>query len=505
MAKTFVALTEAPPSSIDLSEAPNPNGSTIYLDGKPPAPRRSGNAGEVGALVLTDMVALLLTFWMATFLRFEFFSGNPSKSVDYSLLVLIFTPVWIGVFFFYGMYEARRTLNVVAELKTIFHGVLAGAIAILVTDSLFELDLARGWILATALSGLFIVGGARLTLRKTTHYLHRRGTKLTKILVVGANEEGKTVARTLDREGWLGYEIVGFVDNEVSGDMPIANGHSVLGPTSALKSLIDEHDIGLVVVAASAFPMEELNRLFWELRNYDVHLQVTSGTIDFMASRIVVQSVGGIPLLYVRKPGMDRLRRFGNRAFDVVGALFGLLVLSPVFAALAIWIRKDSKGKVFFTQERVGRDGATFKIHKFRTMCEDAEDQLKDLAHLSEGAGLLFKMKNDPRITDIGAFLRRYSLDELPQLWDVLRGDMSLVGPRPALPSEVEQYDGWVRNRLAVKPGMTGLWQVSGRSETDFSDYVRYDLFYIQNWSLSLDLWILWRTLGAVRSAEGAA
>ena len=177
---------------------------------------------------------------------------------------------------------------------------------------------------------------------------------------------------------------------------------------------------------------------------------------------------------------------------------------APLLAALAIWIKLDSPGSAFFTQLRVGRDGKTFRLWKFRTMVTNAEEERTQLEHLSDGPGLLFKLKEDPRVTSVGRVLRRWSLDELPQLGNVLRGDMSLVGPRPALPTEVEQYDDWVLNRLKVKPGMTGLWQVSGRVEASFADYVRYDLFYIRNWSLSLDLWILWRTLRAVVKGEGA-
>ncbi|HZA19911.1 MAG TPA: exopolysaccharide biosynthesis polyprenyl glycosylphosphotransferase, partial [Actinomycetota bacterium] len=199
-----------------------------------------------------------------------------------------------------------------------------------------------------------------------------------------------------------------------------------------------------------------------------------------------------------------RAQRTIKRTIDVVGSVLGLILLSPFMAALAVWIKRDSVGPVFFKQVRVGRDGDTFVCWKYRTMGLDAESQKAELEHLSEGPGLLFKLKEDPRVTRTGRWLRRYSLDELPQLYNVLRGEMSLVGPRPAIPQEAEQYDDWVRNRLKVKPGMTGLWQVSGRTETSFSDYVRFDLFYIQNWSLALDLWILWRTLRAVTTAEGA-
>jgi exopolysaccharide biosynthesis polyprenyl glycosylphosphotransferase len=236
----------------------------------------------------------------------------------------------------------------------------------------------------------------------------------------------------------------------------------------------------------------------------DIDLQITSGTIDLMASRMTVQSVAGIPLIYVRRTGMDRTQRMLKRSLDVIGSGIGLVLLSPLLAAVSLWIRGDSEGGAFFKQVRVGRDGEIFTCWKFRTMIRDAETKRAELEHLSEGPGLLFKLKEDPRVTRVGSALRRFSLDELPQLWNVLKGEMSLVGPRPALPEEVEQYDDWVRNRLLVKPGMTGLWQVSGRTETSFSDYIRYDLFYIQNWSLSLDLWILWRTLRAVTSTEGA-
>ena len=201
---------------------------------------------------------------------------------------------------------------------------------------------------------------------------------------------------------------------------------------------------------------------------------------------------------------MDRLQQTLKRTLDIAGSFVGLLLLSPLLVAVALWIKRDSRGPVFFRQVRVGRDEEPFTCWKFRTMERDAEARLPELEHLSEGPGLLFKLKEDPRVTRAGRTLRRLSLDELPQLFNVLRGEMSLVGPRPALPSEAEQYDDWVRNRLTVKPGITGLWQVSGRTETSFADYIRYDLFYIQNWSLSLDLWILWRTLRAVGSGEGA-
>jgi exopolysaccharide biosynthesis polyprenyl glycosylphosphotransferase len=472
---------------------------------EPATEARQSTAGRRIALrVLADAFAVSAALFLATAIRFEMFEGAPAARYDYTTITLVATPVWIVLFWLYGLYEPRQVLGPVNEFKQVFHGIVAGTVAIFIADSVLTLNLARLWALLALLCGMVVVGGERLVVRKVLHFLRRRGGDTTRTIVLGSNHEARTVARTLQREAWLGYQIVGFVDDAAPAGHELAEGQVVLGDTSELKALVRSHRAGLVLVAATAFDATRLNRLFWELQDCDVDLQITSGTIDLMASRMIVQSVAGVPLLYVRKTGMDKIQRTLKRSLDVFGAAAGLVLLAPFLAAIALWIRRDSPGGSFFGQMRTGRDGALFKCWKFRTMYEDAEARRAELEHLNEGPGLLFKLADDPRVTPVGKKLRRYSLDELPQLWNVLRGEMSLVGPRPALPSEVEQYDDWIRNRLKVKPGMTGLWQVSGRTETSFSDYIRYDLFYIQNWSLSLDLWILWRTLRAVGTAEGA-
>jgi exopolysaccharide biosynthesis polyprenyl glycosylphosphotransferase len=467
-----------------------------------PLQRRS--IKRIALRVLADAMAASSGLFLASIIRFEVMTGQPASTVDYSLITLLATPVLIVLFWLYGLYEPRQVLGPINEFKQVFHGVIAGTVLIVLADSLLELEIARSWIFI-AMGWLFVtVGGERLIVRKMLHFLRRRGGDVTRTIVLGANQEARTIARTLEREGWLGYHIVGFVDDSVPLGQDVIGQHEVIGPTSELKNLVTEKRATLVLVAASAFDAPKLNRLFWELQNVDVDLQITSGTLDLLASRVTVQSVAGVPLLYVRRTGMDRLQRTMKRTMDFVSSLVGLVLLMPFFAVIAAWIKRDSEGPVFFRQVRVGQEGRPFTVWKFRTMYKDAETRRSELEHLSEGPGLLFKLKDDPRVTRVGRFLRRYSIDELPQLFNVIRGEMSLVGPRPALPAEVEQYDDWVRNRLRVKPGVTGLWQVSGRTETTFSDYVRYDLFYIQNWSLSLDLWILWRTFRAVLSAEGA-
>ena len=467
-----------------------------------PLQRRS--AKRIALRVVADAIAISSALFIASIIRFEILSGAPAKSIDYTLLTLAATPILIVLFYLYGLYEPRQVLGPVNEFKQVFHGVVAGTVLLLLADSIFQLELARAWVFIATVAELVVVGGERLLVRKVLHFLRRRGGDATRTIVLGTNHEARTVARTLEREGWLGYRIIGFVDDKAALGQEVVNGHPVIGTPAELKRLVEERHATLVLVAASAFDTGRLNRLIWELQDVDVDLQITSGTIDLMASRMVVQSVGGVPLLYVRRSGMDLLQRTMKRSLDIAGSALGLIVLAPLLVAIVVWIRRDSPGAAIFSQTRIGRNGHSFSCHKFRTMHADAEERRAELEHLSEGPGLLFKLKEDPRVTRPGKLLRRLSLDELPQLWNVLRGEMSLVGPRPALPSEVEQYDDWVRNRLKVKPGMTGLWQVSGRTDTTFSDYVRYDLFYIQNWSLSLDLWILWRTMRAVTTAEGA-
>ncbi|MDP9225759.1 MAG: sugar transferase [Actinomycetota bacterium] len=467
-----------------------------------PLKRRS--ARRIALRVAADGMAVSAALFLASFIRFDVLHTAPARGLDYTLITLIATPIAIFLFWLYGLYEPRQVLSPVNEFKQVLHAVVASAVLIFMTDSIFDLNLARGWALL-AMTGLFVgVGGERLVVRKVLHFMRRRGGDRTRTIVLGANHEARTVARTLEREKWLGYRVVGFVDDAAPRGQEVVNGHEVLGTTSELRDLVEDHDVTLVLVAASAFDPGRLNRLLWELQDADVDLQITSGTVDLLASRVTVQSVAGIPLLYVRRSGMNELQKVLKRTMDLAAASVGLVVLFPVLAAIGLWIQADSEGGMFFSQIRVGRDGKAFRFWKFRTMVNDAEVRRAELEHLSEGPGLLFKLREDPRVTAVGAVLRRYSLDELPQLWNVLKGEMSLVGPRPALPSEVEQYDDWVRNRLRVKPGMTGLWQVSGRTETSFSDYIRFDLFYIQNWSLALDISILIRTLRAVLGAEGA-
>src|SRR5665811_1474546 len=279
----------------------------------------------------------------------------------------------------------------------------------------------------------------------------------------------------------------------------------VLGDESEAAEIAQRIGASTVACTSSAgFDTGGLRRLGWALEGSDIDLVVVPGLTDVAGPRVLTRPVAGLSLLHVDAPVFAGPQLALKTAIDRCGAAFLLIVLSPLFAVVSVLIRRDHKGPVFFRQERIGKGGTSFPMLKFRTMQVGAEAMLQSLLDRSDGQGPLFKLRDDPRITRIGAKLRRYSLDELPQLINVLRGQMSLVGPRPPLPSEVEAYEHDVRRRLLVKPGMTGLWQINGRSDLSWEESVRLDLYYVENWSVMSDLMILWRTGRAVIHASGA-
>src|SRR5919106_6190076 len=293
-----------------------------------PLPRNRQSARRIALRVLADAIAIMTALFLASTIRFEIFPGSPNVNLNYTVVTLVATPVWLLLFWAYRLYEPRQVLSPVNELKQVFHGVLGGIVVIFVVDSLFNLELARGWALIAMVSALILVAGERLFVRKMLHFMRRRGGDQTLTIVLGANHEARTIARTLQREKWLGYRIVGFVDDQIPAGETVGGSHPVLGKTSEIKELIVEHRATLVMVAATAFDATHLNRLFWELQEVDVDLQITSGTNDLMASRMIVQSVAGVPLLYVRRTGMDKLQRTIKRTMDIVGSALGLLLLS---------------------------------------------------------------------------------------------------------------------------------------------------------------------------------
>jgi exopolysaccharide biosynthesis polyprenyl glycosylphosphotransferase len=400
------------------------------------------------------------------------------------------------------LYDLRRTQNPAEELRRVAHGVTMGAaIAVLASFSL-RFPLSRGWILLAWLAALVAVMGGRRQVRKSVHHLRRRGRLRRRVLIIGADQSGKDLATAVDDAPWEGIDVQGFVS--VGDVQPSPDGIPVVGDIRNLRDLSASLRVSEVLVAPTVAGNGHMRDVVAALDGVPVDLKVASGVQGFFPSHMTVGPLGDHALLSIERIELRPLARVVKRAIDLVVGSLLLIAVAPVIGICVLAVRLDSPGPAFFRQRRIGERGRPFVMCKLRTMREDAEDLRPLLESSNEGHGLLFKIHLDPRITRVGRFLRRTSLDELPQLVNVLAGHMSLVGPRPPLPTEVAQYDDHLGRRLLVKPGITGLWQVSGRGNLSFREYVRYDLMYVQNWSILLDLYIMLKTIPAVLSRNGA-
>ncbi|MHA3837513.1 sugar transferase [Terrabacter sp. AAH1] len=383
-------------------------------------------------------------------------------------------------------------------------GLTAGAIGIL--SYLTKFNLSRGFFVLIFAIGVPTVLLWRWYARRLVHRAHARGRLLTRVLISGSVAHVDDVAAVLEREAWLGFRIVGAL---IPSSQPLRStprGVPVVGTTNHTAESVLAEKADMVVFTEGAFPSAvDFRRIAWDLEGHHVQMAVVPSLSDISTGRIAMRPVGGLPLVHVGQPQSLGASRGLKRAFDLLGATALLLLASPVMLVFAIATKLQDGGPVLFRQTRVGRDGVLFECLKFRSMVVDAESQLPGITHLNQNSdGVLFKIARDPRVTKVGALMRRLSIDELPQLINVVNGDMSLVGPRPALPAEVRRYVPDVQRRLHVRPGVTGLWQVSGRSDLSWEDTVRLDLYYVDNWSLVQDLSILAKTVHAVVRPRGA-
>ncbi|MGP5219296.1 sugar transferase [Arthrobacter rhombi] len=385
---------------------------------------------------------------------------------------------------------------------------LFGAIAIVSYAG--EIPTARGYVGVALPLGIFLLLASRWFMRKWLIRRRAAGRFTRKLLLIGAPSAVEHLHENLSRDFGAGYTPVAAI-------LP---GHSLHSPTGqelqlpvvsvsselpAVLEAIEATNVDAIAISAgSHLKPRVIQQLGWELQDRGVSMIMAPALTGVAGPRIHTQPVAGLPLIHVTTPKLNGASSLVKRTFDIAGSGLALLAISPILLVTALLVRAGSPGPAFFQQERVGKHGETFRMHKFRSMVVDAEERLAALQEATEGNGTLFKMKADPRITRLGAFIRRYSIDELPQLWNVFMGDMSMVGPRPPLVSEVETYEKYVLRRLMVKPGITGLWQVSGRSDLSWNDSVRLDLYYVENWSLMSDLIILFRTAKAVLGKDGA-
>ncbi|WP_157682921.1 sugar transferase [Nocardioides scoriae] len=462
------------------------------------------------AAVVTDLLLVALSVVAAYVARSlvptsvipESFSTNDQVLAALPIIVL----AWLAAIYVLGGYRPEIFGAGVEEYKRVITPSLVTAAGTGIAAYMLMLDLSRGFFLLTFLFGIPILVLGRWTMRRAVQRARRAGRLQQRVLIAGTEGHVDEIASVLGRETWLGYDVVGALTPQASVKRTTGLGVPLLGESGSLaQAAIDQH-VDVVFLAGGAFSSAaEMRRLAWDLEHADIQVVIAPSVTDVSAERVSVRPVGGLPLIHLDRPrGQDALRR-AKRSFDVVVSALLLLALSPVFAWAAWQVRRDDRtAPVLFRQPRAGREGVSFSCLKFRTMVVDAEEVLADL-HAEHGYSRgLFKLDHDPRVTRPGRFLRRYSLDELPQLVNVLRGDMSLVGPRPPLQHEVAQYDDDMARRLHVRPGMTGLWQVSGRSDLSWSEAIRLDLYYVDNWSMVQDLVILFRTFRAVLTSRGA-
>ncbi len=452
--------------------------------------------GDVGALVLGLVAAERI---QGTLVRVDLVHPVGTTGVFNAVAIL----AWLALFAGVGLYDSRRLVNAFDEFRMVLQGVALGTVGAVFLSFLLEVPTSRSWVLTTWVGCTLAVLGTRFGYRRILRALRRSGVLVSRMLIVGAGREGRDLHRSIGRASHLGFQVIGFLD-DTRPPGPVGPGlPEVVGDSSDVRAAVLAAGADAVLVAGGSVATETAERVYRDLQGLDIDLHLSTGLLGVAANRVAVQRFGDAPVLGLRRVELTGFQQTLKRCFDVTLASLMLVLLTPLLAACAVAVRLSGPGPVLFRQRRVGQDGREFTLHKFRSMVPDAQQRLATLHATNEADGLLFKLRHDPRVTRIGRVLRAWSLDELPQLFDVLRGAMSLVGPRPPLPSEVAQYDAWLRNRLRVKPGLTGLWQVSGRHQLSFEDYVRFDLFYVENWSLPMDLFIVLRTVPAVLRRSG--
>lgn len=475
--------------------------------------------GVLAGDVLVILGASLLAGWIAGWplvvpSRTEVLQGTSMRLVG-----TVVALVWLAMIFGFSGYSRRRLGAGTQEYSSVLMATTATAGTTAFFAYLTWTNVPRDYFLPLIGLGLVGLGVWRYSARRIVRAMRVRNAYVVPTVVLGGRVEVERVLRIFERETWAGYAVQGVVltDDPVPDDLDAASGITslddmeevrgcpVVGRSTDLRDTLTRLETQTLVIASTGgVGGMGVRRLMWQLEDSDIEIVVAPYFNDLDSNRIDVRPLAGLPLLALRQPEFTGPQRLLKRVMGAAIAGIALVALVPVMLTLAVLIKRDSPGPVLFRQTRVGRNGRPFQCLKFRTMYVDAEERLHEVAMDSDGNGLLFKMHVDPRVTPVGRVLRRLSLDELPQLINVLVGSMALVGPRPPLPHEVEQYSGDLHRRLLVTPGMTGLWQVSGRSDLTLQESTRLDLYYVDNWSFVLDVEIVLRTVRAVLSGRGA-
>jgi len=461
---------------------------------------------------MTDTAVVILAVFGAHLLRFGF-NNEPLTigdrtfdfEIGYVVTSLLFVLGWLVALQLFGTRDPSVLDGGSAEYRRILDATMRvfGTIAILAL--LFQIQFGRFYLLIALPTGLALLILTRWLWRRWLRKQRAAGRFLQRAIVIGDREKATHIADKIVREPQSGIRIVGAVTTHGTQE-PLLDDVPVLGNFDEVLDIIDSHSVDSVILSTSdAITPQRTRKFGWALDQKRIGLIVAPALTDIAGPRIHTRPVAGLPLIHVEYPRFEGRQRIAKRTFDIVGSLGLLILFSPVMIAVALAVKFTSKGPIFYAQERIGLHGKPFKMFKFRSMVVGADDQLKSLLD-EQGTSdkPLFKVNDDPRITPVGRFIRRYSLDELPQFANALIGTMSLVGPRPQREAEVALYDEDAHRRLFMKPGITGLWQVSGRSDLSWDDAIRLDLYYVENWSITTDIVVVARTAAAVVKPSGA-
>lgn len=462
-------------------------------------------------LRMTDAGVIAVSVVLAYVARFGMDAATPAGAefeARYLAVSILLIAAWIAVLEIYPTRDCRTFGVGAAEYKRVVQATLKlfGALAIAMVFVRF--DVVRGYFAVALPLGLLLLTGSRWLWRRWLNRRRAAGRYLSKVIVIGDVADVEYVVNQIERNPTAGYQVsgVGLPTLDKSTELrPPWYRVPVVSTLADVSRMVEVAGADAVIVAGRVpGGSTYIRELGWKLEASGTELVLASSLTNVAGPRIHWRPVDGLPLVHVELPQYAGAKHLLKRAMDIAVASLALLVLAPLMLVLAIIVKRVSSGPVFFRQLRAGRNGVPFYMLKFRSMVQTAEADLDALRDLNEGSGPLFKIRDDPRVTSCGRWMRKYSLDELPQFWNVLTGDMSLVGPRPPLPAEVERYEKFTNRRLLIKPGITGLWQINGRSTLPWEESIRLDLYYVENWSLTGDLIILWRTFRAMRSPVGA-
>jgi exopolysaccharide biosynthesis polyprenyl glycosylphosphotransferase len=463
------------------------------------------------ALVVSDIILINISFAISYYMRYELQWIRAVAEAfyvpfrEYVPVGLFLTVILLIVFKAEGLYDQRRGTTWLDEIYTIFTGTLIG-IAIMIF--LFFLYRAHFYSRLIFFYAFLLIGGflsiSRLVERQIRDRLRRRGTGVDRVLIVGAGVVGRAIMRSILARPELGYRPVGFVDDDPKKQGNDIGPFKALGSTADLPVILQEHAVDEVILSLPWMSHRKVLNIIADSEQQGVRARFVPDLLQMSLSQVDIDEINGIPLIGMKEPPLKGWKIAVKRLIDIAVSSAALVLLAPFLFLIAVLIKLDSPGRILFKQTRLGRGGEPFACYKFRSMQPEADTELAELASLNEAEGPIFKIRDDPRCTRLGRILRRFSLDELPQFVNVLLGDMSVVGPRPPLPSEVAQYEDWHHERLNIPAGITGLWQVMGRSDLSFNEMVMLDLFYAENWSLWLDFKIMLRTVPTVVFSRGA-